>query len=599
MSESIGAALKRTREQRGLSLAQVSETTKIRSHYLHALESDDLSSMPSAVQARGFLRIYAAFLGLDLDKVVAAAGHTEPPEPAEPLTEAEPAVAEASSRPSLLAKLRGRLVRQVTAPAKAAETTANIAPTAVGAAPAASDIGVHTKPSAESGPRGKKKTEVAPEEAQPAEASFVPSSAAVSGEAEAAATEAHSDSVALPGEPRVQAAAGEEAKPQWTSALRSGFLSLIERLRPLKDRATPAREEVDATATSESETDGVPARFANARDFNPWPEESDDAAVTSDDIFAEVGRSLRSRREMLSLTREEVERHTRVRFAFLKGLEEGELEDLPSPVQTRGILANYAAFLDLDVDAILLRFAEGLQARHREHRPQWQPPRTRPPMTVHTSLPPLRGFIASDLLFGGGVAIMLLLFAIWGIGRIMAVRSSAPVRATAPSISDVLAGTAFPTLAQQVTLIPAQDTPVVATQAPSSGGAVLITLAPNLTVQVQLSATERTYMRVMVDGSVKFEGRAEPGQDYTYQAASRIEVLAGNGAALKVTHNGRDMGLMGSFGEVVDRVYTAQGVFTPTVTLPPTRTPTPNYTPTPLITPTQTPSITPTAKAGG
>ena len=88
-------------------------------------------------------------------------------------------------------------------------------------------------------------------------------------------------------------------------------------------------------------------------------------------------------------------------------------------------------------------------------------------------------------------------------------------------------------------------------------------------------------------------------KDYTYQAASQIEVLVGNAAALRVAFNGRDMGLMGSFGEVVDRIYTVQGVFTPTATPPPTPTATPNFTATPSITPTVTPSATPTPKAGG
>ena len=70
MSETIGAALKAAREQRRLTLAQVSESTKVRSYYLQALENDDISAMPSAAQARGFLRLYADFLGLDLEKLI-------------------------------------------------------------------------------------------------------------------------------------------------------------------------------------------------------------------------------------------------------------------------------------------------------------------------------------------------------------------------------------------------------------------------------------------------------------------------------------------------------------------------------------------------
>lgn len=64
MNESIGAKLKQARELRRLTLQQVSEITKVRPHYLQALENDDLSAISSVAQARGFLRIYAEFLGL-------------------------------------------------------------------------------------------------------------------------------------------------------------------------------------------------------------------------------------------------------------------------------------------------------------------------------------------------------------------------------------------------------------------------------------------------------------------------------------------------------------------------------------------------------
>src|SRR5258708_39695505 len=73
MKETIGARLKQTREERHLSIGQVAEQTRIRPHYLQALENDDLSAIPSAVQARGFLRIYADLLRLNLDDLAASA----------------------------------------------------------------------------------------------------------------------------------------------------------------------------------------------------------------------------------------------------------------------------------------------------------------------------------------------------------------------------------------------------------------------------------------------------------------------------------------------------------------------------------------------
>ena len=337
--------------------------------------------------------------------------------------------------------------------------------------------------------------------------------------------------------------------------------------------------------------------LSNAKDYNPQPLVEVEVNVSSDKIFKEIGRQLRKRREMLSLTFDEIERHTRIKAVFLEALENGALEDLPSPVQTRGILANYATFLDLDSDTILLRFADGLQARYRENRPN-QPTRNRAPMTVNTKLPPLRTFIASDLVFGGGMAIMLLLFAIWGIGRVMMVRSTTLPQATSPSISDILVGTAPPTLPQEVTLIPAQDTAEASTLAVTQT-LELATLAADINVQITLTSIEQSFMRVIVDGNVQFEGRTVPGTDYPYQAKNQIEVLVGNGAGLKVTYNGRDLGLMGNFGEVVDRVYSVAGVATPTTSPQPTSTVTPKVTLTPTNTLTPTPSVTPSPKSGG
>ena len=90
----------------------------------------------------------------------------------------------------------------------------------------------------------------------------------------------------------------------------------------------------------------------------------------SSEIFKEIGVELRQRRELLSLHLDEVERNTHVKAHYMDALEKGAMDELPSTVQTRGMLSNYATFLDLDVDVLLLRYADALQARHRERNPQ-------------------------------------------------------------------------------------------------------------------------------------------------------------------------------------------------------------------------------------
>jgi len=81
MPESIGQRLKLARQDRRLSIEQAAEATRIRPHYLQALEADDYSVMPSAAQARGFLRNYADFLNLDLQAILTELQAAQPAEP--------------------------------------------------------------------------------------------------------------------------------------------------------------------------------------------------------------------------------------------------------------------------------------------------------------------------------------------------------------------------------------------------------------------------------------------------------------------------------------------------------------------------------------
>jgi cytoskeletal protein RodZ len=68
--ESIGQRLRLGRERLGLSLEEVERTIRIRTQHLASLERDDFDSLPSPVQARGFLKNYSDFLKLDTARVL-------------------------------------------------------------------------------------------------------------------------------------------------------------------------------------------------------------------------------------------------------------------------------------------------------------------------------------------------------------------------------------------------------------------------------------------------------------------------------------------------------------------------------------------------
>ena len=63
--DELGLILQEARENKGLTLEQVQEETRINATYLEALENGEYHVLPTPVHVRGFLRNYARFLDLD------------------------------------------------------------------------------------------------------------------------------------------------------------------------------------------------------------------------------------------------------------------------------------------------------------------------------------------------------------------------------------------------------------------------------------------------------------------------------------------------------------------------------------------------------
>ena len=545
MTDTIGRLLKQARTARQIPLEEASEATHIRLHYLQALEADDYSVMPSAAQARGFLRNYSSYLEVDLEGALAGlktTPHAEEvsgplpqvdfaPPPPEPAT---------SSRPTVPSRPGSRVERSRNAPA----------------APSAPEPEIPSRLDQLTGALRK----LRPAKQEPVEQQAGPE----------------------PAPETEDEGRTEEPKPRW-NPLRGLF-----KPRPLKPEEPPQDEE-----HAEESTEEPPIAVVEP------PPAVTDADETAEKIFAEIGMELRRRRELLSLTPEEVDRHIHVREVFIRALERGDFSELPSAVQTRGMLANYAAFLDLDTDALLLRYADSLQASHRARHPNI-PGRARQSFLVKPKVPPLRSFMAGDLVFGLALVVMVVALIVWGLGRVFQDQAERVILPAAPSISDVLAGTSNPLPSQEITLIPVLSTPTVV-EIVSPTSEVNLEVPPfepvdeSVPVRVTVSAVERGFMRVMIDGEEAFNGRVIPGAAYNYEATTTIQILTGNGAALRVTYNGRDLGLLGTFGQVANFIYTANEIVTPVPAAPPTSTATPPVSQTPTLTPTvtRTPTTTP------
>jgi cytoskeletal protein RodZ len=468
MTSTVGEYLRKTREERKLSLEQAAAVTRVRLSYLIAIENDEQNDLPSVVQARGFLRLYASFLNIPVQPLLDGwkSGHFDPE-----------SLESANSQPTVAPVP----LNEITNPAIA-----------------------------------RPETEVLPAPPSPS-----------------------------PQEPRPS--------------------EIIE----------PAVE---------------------AYEVQEWRK-----------IFQEIGSTLRERREKLSLSVGDIERFTRLKGYYIQALEDGRVEDLPSMVQGRGMLSNYAEFLDLDSEGLMLRFADALQARRIQlATPAAAASEKRPSTPLAKKAKQQAGgwrrFLTLDMVLGGGLFILLIGFVLWGTTRVINLQRQ-DTQPTLASISDILM-TPNPDLSTATPDLTVSPTPraaaaitqpaVLPIENTAEATLMVVPTLGSAPISVYIVATQRVWMRITVDTTIAFEGRTVPGVAYPFTGRESIQLLTGNGAALQVIYNENNLGTLGTTGEVVNITFTREGTIVPTAI--PTMTPTPTQTPTPTRQPTLpqiTPSITP------
>ena len=70
LMESPGQFLRKERETRNISLEEISKFTKIKEHYLKAIEEDRYELLPAVPYVKGFLNGYARYLTLNPKDIV-------------------------------------------------------------------------------------------------------------------------------------------------------------------------------------------------------------------------------------------------------------------------------------------------------------------------------------------------------------------------------------------------------------------------------------------------------------------------------------------------------------------------------------------------
>jgi cytoskeleton protein RodZ len=471
---SVGERLRAAREALNLSLEDAARSTSIKTNFIQELESDHPEAFLSAVQARGFLRLYASFLNLDANELIGLWDGL--PIPAEPEEVSE---------------------------------------------------------------------EIVSSESAPLDENSIPS-----------------------GLPQENAAANEEKTESLEETEKSQKPGLFS---PLTARIGHLFSSIPFLEKFKSITSNIklPVRLSKSRQTEPAvPKEK------SQDIFKEIGAALRDRRLVMDLSLSDIEHFTNLKRMVLIAIEDGRFNDLPSTVQGRGMLFNYAKFLAMNDSAVMDRYSQALQLQREERFPARKT--QDPAFSVKVNLPEgMRRVLNLDLVVGGILIVAVFGFILWGASVMLTSKSSQGT--AAPSISQMLQVTPSTSPVPDLTLT--AEATQSTSQATLVPGVVIAQTTPTIVptvnaapLQLYIIAHDRAYMRVIVDGVSAFDGRVLPDNVYTFSGNNLISLLTGNGQALEVYFNQKYLGSLGSVGQVVNLSFTLQGMQTPT--------------PTPLVTPT-------------
>ncbi len=85
----VGSYLREVRESKGIGLEEAAKVTRIGRNYLAAIEDGAFDKLPSSAYVKGFLRVYAGFLGLSGDEVIAMLDNSADAQQGQPARDGE------------------------------------------------------------------------------------------------------------------------------------------------------------------------------------------------------------------------------------------------------------------------------------------------------------------------------------------------------------------------------------------------------------------------------------------------------------------------------------------------------------------------------
>lgn len=245
-----------------------------------------------------------------------------------------------------------------------------------------------------------------------------------------------------------------------------------------------------------------------------------------------LGDILREEREKQNLTVKDVEMGTSIRALYISAIEESKYDVLPGEVYLKGFIKTYADFLNLDGSEMVdlykrqqldLKKDNDILVKEIGNEPNFE----KQPLQESTTLEKPKFKKNLFLGFAGLVVIGGIVYL--GLG-----------------LDSEQVDKKLPVAEKQVSVKTEKVTEKVETTTTNQMKGVSITAKYIGDCWTQIEADNKTI----------YEGTAKNGDVLSWQADNTIVVRVGNAGAVEINHNGKNMGKLGSSGDVVTKKFT-------------------------------------------
>ncbi|NTV99612.1 MAG: DUF4115 domain-containing protein, partial [Chlorobiaceae bacterium] len=222
-----------------------------------------------------------------------------------------------------------------------------------------------------------------------------------------------------------------------------------------------------------------------------------------------AGETLKQRREELGLDLREISNTLRIKYAYLKALEDGDIKNLPPEVYVKGYIHEYARVLHIDPDPVISSYMQLIA--------QPEPALDKPIRATTQSKKRKTGYVLIPALL-----ILAALFLIYLQQPSTTKTADSPVPPVEPHKEMTPAAESVPQRAMSGHLL-------------------------------QINAHDTTWLQVMIDKTELKELLMQPGDAAEWRAENCFSLKIGNAGGVKLRFDGKDLANLGEAGEVVTR----------------------------------------------